>query len=175
MTFFKTINTKMKPIINNFIFRDSHHHSLTKICVNHNITSYVPRNNIIINLLGDIKSVDTASWEIQSLAKEKILPTANIVFDKDILNSMLYNNSYLEFIVNRCYNMSCDKLIYLNQNIVMTNTYWKQYNLYVLPDATNRFNTCQYIKNCKQIEFIVYPLSASEENKRRDIHILIDN
>ena len=175
MTFFKMINTKMKPIINNYIFRDSHHHSLPKIYVNLNTTTYIPRRNIIINLLGEKKYVDTASWEIQSLAKEKILPTANIVFDKDILNSMLYNNSYLEFIVNRCYNMSCDNLIYLNKYIEMTNTYWKQYNLYVLPDATNRFNTCQFIKNCKQIEFIVYPLSASEENKRRDIHILIDN
>ena len=174
MTFFKMINTKMKPIINNFIFRDSHHHSLPKIYVNLDTTSYIPRRNIIINLLGEKKYVDTASWEIQSLAKEKILPTANIVFDRDIINRMLYNN-YIEFIVNRCYNMSCDNLIYLNKYIEMTNTYWKQYNLYVLPDATNRFNTCQFIKNCKQIEFIVYPLSASEENKRRDIHILIDN
>lgn len=174
MTFFKMINTKMKPIINNFIFRDSHHHSLPKIYVNLDTTSYIPRRNIIINLLGEKKYVDTASWEIQSLAKEKILPTANIVFDRDIINRMLYNN-YIEFIVNRCYNMSCDNLIYLNKYIEMTNTYWKQYNFYVLPDATNRFNTCQFIKNCKQIEFIVYPLSASEENKRRDIHILIDN
>lgn len=173
LTFLRKTTTNMRPFINNCMFRYSHHHSFTEIYVNYNTTAYVPRTNIIINLLGDRKSVDTASWEIQSLAKEKILPTANIVFDKDIMNHILYNNSYLQFIVNRCYNMSCDKLIYLNQDIEMTNTYWKPYNLYVLPDATNRFNTCQFIKNCKQLEFIVYPLAATKENKRRDIHILI--
>jgi len=160
---------------NKYIFRNSHHHSLTKIDANHSKEyTFKWNNNIIINLLGDREPVDTASWEIQSLAKEKILPTANIVFNRDIINHMLHNNSYIEFIVNRCYNMPCDNLIYLNQHIEMANTYWKQYNLYVLPHATNRFNTCKFIKNCKQIEFIIYPLSASEKNKRRDIHNLID-
>jgi hypothetical protein len=131
----------------------------------------------IINLLGDEKYVDTASWEINIFAKEKLLNTSNIVYNNEILRIMLYKNNYLNFIVNRCYNMSCDNVLYLNHDIInnnMNNT-WKSYNLYVMPHATNRFITCNFIQNCKNSEFIIYPLAASEENKRRDINILICN
>ena len=80
--------------------------------------------------------------------------------------------------MNRCYNMSCDNIILLNKKILNTNTNtntnWKPYNLYVLPDAKNRFITCNYIRDCDRINFIIYPLAASQENKRKDINILID-
>jgi hypothetical protein len=172
MTFFKRINTK---ITQPNIFRYSHRHSLTKFSNNHIEKVYILRhNNIIINLFGDTQSVDEASWEIKSFAKEKSLLTANIVFNNDILKDILYNNSYLQFLVNRCYNMNCDNLLYLNQDIIYSNKSWIPYNLYVLPNATNRFNTCEFIKNCNKTKFIIYPLAAPIENKRRDIHILID-
>ena len=179
MTFIKIINTKISPFINNGIFRYSHHHSLTKFSDSHITTSYIQgKNDIIINLLGDRKSVDTASWEIKSFAQEKFLHTANIVYHDQMLKDLLYNN-YLKFIVNRCYNMSCQNLLYLNNDITNTNTntnrIWIPYNLYVLPDATNRFNNSEFIRNCEKTNIIVYPLAASEENKRRDINILLDN
>jgi len=161
MSFFK-INTKLNSFVNNCIFRYSHHHSLTNI-----------PNNIIINLLGEQKFVDQASWEIKSFAVEKYLSTANIVCDTGILQNLLLKNNY--FIVNRCYNISCHELLYLKHNILNTRPKWKIYNLYVFPNSTNRFTTCKYIQNCNQPEIIVYPLMATEENKRRDIHILIDN
>jgi len=175
MTFFKRINTRLNininPFINNGIFRYSHHHSLT------NFPTYtIPTNKIIINLLGEQKSVDTASWEIKSFAYEKSLHTANIVYDYKMLNHFLFNKK-LQFIVNRCYNMSYQNLLYLNHDIINNNINdrWKPYNLYVMPHATNRFTTCNFIRNCNHSNIIVYPLAALEENKRRDIHILIDN
>ena len=163
MTFFKRINTSIRPLINNCIFRYSHHHSLTNI----------PRHKIIINLLGDFEYVDIASWEIYSFSQEKYLPSANIVYHDKMIKDILYNN-YLQFIVNRCYNISCNNLLKLNQNIMYSKKDWKQYNLYVIPNATNRFTTCNFIKNCDKEKIIIYPLASSEENKRRDINILID-
>jgi hypothetical protein len=149
---------------NNNILRYSHHR--------HYPENYYFPQKIIINLLGDEKYVDTASWEINTFAKEKSLNTSNIVYDNEILRITLYKNNYLNFIVNRCYNMSCDNILYLNHDII-NNNIWKSYNLYVMPNATNRFITCNFIQNCKNSEFIVYPLAASKENKRRDINILI--
>lgn len=178
ITFFKRINTK---ITSSSIFRYSHQHSLTKFSLTkfsviNNIKRYTPKhNNIIINLFGDIQYVDESSWEIQSFAKEKSLPTANIIFYNNIFQDVLNNNNYLQFVVNRCYNMNCNNLLYLNQDIIYSNKNWIPYNLYVLPDATNRFNTCEFIRNCNKTKFIVYPLAAPIENKRRDIYILIDS
>jgi hypothetical protein len=77
--------------------------------------------------------------------------------------------------VNRCYDISCHELLLLNENIINTNQNWKLYNLYVIPYATNRFTTRNFIQNCKHIDFIIYPLAAPKENKRRDINILICN
>jgi hypothetical protein len=180
MTFIKIINTKLntniKPFINNGIFRYSHRHSLTNI-PNYTISNYtIPTNKIIINLLGEKKFVDIASWEIKSFAYERSLHTANIVYDTTILNHFLLKKTILQFIVNRCYNMSYQNLLYLNHDIINNNIndLWKPYNLYVMPDSTNRFTTCNFIRNCNHSNIIVYPLAASEENKRRDIHILID-
>jgi hypothetical protein len=135
----------------------------------------IPKDKIIINLLGEQKSVDTASWEIKSFAYERSLHTANIVYDTTILNHFLLKKTILQFIVNRCYNMSCHELTLLNENIINRNVNWKPYNLYVIPEATNRFNTRNFIQNCENAEFIVYPLAATEENKRRDINFLIDS
>lgn len=174
MTLFRRINTITKPFIKNSVFRYSHHHSFTEIYVNHNTTAYIPKKNFIINLLGDRKSVDEASWEIKSFAQEKSLNTSNIVYNNDMLLDIIYKNNYLQFIVNRCYNMSCDKLLYLNQDIVNSDRNWIPYNLYVMPEATNRFNTCDFIRYCNTANIIVYPLAATEENKRRDINILIN-
>jgi hypothetical protein len=178
MTFIKIINTRLntniKPFINNGTFRYSHRHSLTNIPTYTIPTYTIPTNKIIINLLGEQKSVDTASWEIKSFAYERSLHTANIVYDTTILNHFLLKKTILQFIVNRCYNMSCQNLLYLNHDIINTNTAWIPYNLYVLPDAKTRFTTCNYIRNCNHSNIIVYPLAASEENKRRDINILID-
>ena len=178
MTFIKIINTRLntniKPFINNGTFRYSHRHSLTNIST-YTIPNYtIPTNKIIINLLGEQKSVDTASWEIKSFAYERSLHTANIVYDTTILNHFLLKKTILQFIVNRCYNMSCQNLLYLNHDIINTNTEWIPYNLYVLPDAKTRFTTCDFIRNCNHSNIIIYPLAASEENKRRDINILID-
>ena len=174
MTFFKRINTITKPFIKNSVVQYSHHRSFTEIYVNHNTTAYIPQKKIIINLLGDGKYVDTASWEINTFAQDKSLNTANIVYDSKMLRSMLCKNNFLNFIVNRCYNMSCHELTLLNENIINTNEYWKLYNLYVIPEATNRFTICKFIQNCDQTNFVIYPLAAPEENKRRDINILID-
>ena len=171
MTFFKRINIKITPFIKNGIFRYSHHYQ-----DRYRESFYLPRQ-IIINLLGDFEYVDTASWEIYTFAQEKYLPSANIVYHDKMLKDILYNN-FLQFIVNRCYNMSCDNIILLNKKILNTNTNtntnWKLYNLYVIPDAKNRFTTCNFIQNCNRPNFIVYPLAASKETKRRDINILID-
>jgi hypothetical protein len=170
MTLINRINTITKPFINNSGFRYSHRHSLT------NIPTYtIPTNKIIINLLGEQKSVDTASWEIYTFAQEKSLPAANIVYDIDMLLDIIYKNYFVQFIVNRCYNMSCDKLLLLNQNIIHSDINWVPYNLYVLPEAKNRFTTCNFIQKCSLASCIIYPLLASEEIKRRDINILIDN
>ena len=103
------------------------------------------------------------------------LNTSNIVYDSKMLNTILYKNNFLNFIVNRCYNMSCDNLSYLNHDIINSYEKWKPYNLYVIPHATNRFTTCNFIQNCKKSEFIIYPLAALKENKKRDINILICN
>jgi hypothetical protein len=170
MTFFKRINNITKPFINNGICRYSHRHSLT------NIPTYtIPTNKIIINLLGEQKSVDTASWEIKSFAQEKPLYTANIVYEHEILSRLMHKNNCLQFIVNRCYNMSCQNLLYLNHDIINNNIndLWNPYNLYVMPHATNSFTTCNFIRNCNHSNIIVYPLAAPEESKRRDINILI--
>ena len=180
MLFIRTIRT-----INNNIFRYSHHYSET-YCLSQeerDIRSMLGEQRvvdttqkIIINLLGDRKSVDSASWEIKTFAVEKTLNTSNIVYDNEILRILLYKNVFIQFIVNRCYNMSCDKLLLLNETIINNrNDRWKPYNLYVMPDATNRFTTCDFIRNCDHSKFIVYPLAASEEIKRRDINILIDS
>ena len=181
MTFIKIINTRLNtnitPFINNGIFRYSHRHSLTNIPTYTIPTYTIPTNKIIINLLGEQKSVDTASWEIKSFAYERSLHTANIVYDTTILNHFLFKKTILQFIVNRCYNMSYQNLLYLNNDIINTNTNtnrtWIPYNLYVLPDAKTRFFTCNYIRNYDHSDIIVYPLAASKENKRRDINILI--
>jgi uncharacterized membrane protein YcgQ (UPF0703/DUF1980 family) len=180
MSFFKIINTRLntniKPFITNGTFRYSHRHSLTNIPM-YTIPNYkIPTNKIIINLLGEQKSVDTASWEIKSFAYERSLHTANIVYDTTILNHFLLKKINLQFIVNRCYNMSCQNLLYLNHDIINSNINdcWKPYNLYVMPHATNRFTTCNFIRNCNHSNIIVYPLAASEEIKRRDINILIN-
>jgi hypothetical protein len=167
MTFFKRINIKITPFIKNNIVRYSHHYQ-----DRYRESFYLPPK-IIINLLGEQKYVDSASWEIYTFAQEKYLPSANIVNHDKMLKDILYNN-YLQFIVNRCYNMSCDNIILLNKKIMTTNSNWKPYNLYVIPDAKNRFTTCNFIQNCNKPNFIIYPLAASEETKRRDINILID-
>jgi hypothetical protein len=161
------MKTITKPFIKNNIFRYYHHRHYQE-------DFYLPQQ-IVINLLGEEKYVDTASWEIKSFAQEKALNTANIVYDREILRSFLLGHNILNFIVNRCYNMSCDNVIILNKKIINTNGAWKPYNLYVMPDAKNRFITCNYIRDCDRINFIVYPLAASEESKRRDINILINN
>lgn len=177
MALINRINTKIRPFINDGIFRYSHHYQDNQhfdIQHHYSKTFYLPKK-ILINLLGDRKSVDTASWEINSFAQEKSLNTANIVYDNEMLRIMIYKNNYLQFIVNRCYNMSCNNLLLLNKNILLSRIVWVPYNLYVLPDATNRFNTSEFIRNCEKTNIIVYPLAASEENKRRDINILLDN
>ena len=143
MTFLKIINTKIKPSINNSIFRYFHHYH-----DNYKESFYLPQQ-IIINLLGEYKSVDTASWEIKSFAQEKSLNTSNIVYYNEMLKNMIRKNNFLNFIVNRCYDMSCHELLLLNENIINTNQNWKLYNLYVIPDATNRFTTRNFIQNCK--------------------------
>ena len=171
MTFFKIINTKIRPFINNGIIRYSHHY---QDHYHYQEACYLPQQ-IVINLLGEQKSVDTASWEIKTFAKEKALNTANIVYDREILRSLILGNNILQFIVNRCYNMSYQNVLYLNHDIINTNRAWKPYNLYVLSDAKNRFNTSKYIQNYDQSKIIIYPLAASEDIKRRDINILIDN
>jgi len=168
MTIINRINTITKPFIKNCIFRYSHHYQHR-----YQENFYLPQK-IIINLLGEQKSVDTASWEINSFAQEKSLNTANIVYDSEILRLLISRNNFLNFIVNRCYNMSCQNLLYLNNDIINTNRAWNLYNLYVLPNATNRFNTCDFIRNCQDAKFIIYPLAAPEENKRRDTNFLID-
>ena len=165
MTFFKRINTITPHFIKNGIFRYSHHI--------HYPENFYFTQKIIINLLGDRKSVDTASWEINTFAQEKSLNTSNIVYYNEMLKNMIRKNNFLNFIVNRCYDMSCHELLLLNKNIINTNQNWKLYNLYVIPDATNRFTTRNFIQNCKHTEFIIYPLAAPKENKRRDINILI--
>ena len=170
MTFFNRINTKIRPFIKNNIFRYSHHRHYQD---NYQESFYLPQP-VVINLLGEQKYVDTASWEIKGFAQEKSLNTANIVYDDEILRSFLLGHNILNFIVNRCYNMSCENVILLNKKIINTNRAWKPYNLYVLPDAKNRFITCNYIRDCDRINFIIYPLAASQENKRKDINILID-
>jgi hypothetical protein len=169
MTLIKRINTITKPFINNSIFRYSHHYEHR-----YQEAFYLPQP-IVINLLGEQKSVDTASWEIKGFAKEKSLQTANIVYDMEILRSFLLGNNILQFIVNRCYNMSYQNLLYLNNDIINTNKAWKPYNLYVLSEAKNRFTTSKYIQNYNRSNIIVYPLASTEENKRRDINILIDS
>ena len=126
MTFFKTINTKMKPLINNCILRYSHCNYLKQYHYNKYSLSHVLKfclddnyfkNKKIINLLGEIDFVDEASWEIKAFADENNLMSANVIFndnDDSILHGVLKTNK-TEFIVNRCYNMPCDNLIYLNQ------------------------------------------------------------
>jgi len=168
MTFFTRINKNLIKYSMNTKLRYSHHHSL-----HNNFLLNIEKNKIIINLLGDLESVETASWEIQSFAREKSLLTANIVFNPEMLRSFLFKHNYLQFIVNRCYNMPCYQILALNNSIINTNTNWKSYNLYVIPEAKNRFTTCDFIRNCDHSKFIVYPLAASEESKRRDINILI--
>jgi len=159
--------TRILKRINNLI-RYSHHRNYPE--------PYYLSQKIIINLLGDKKSVDEASWEIKLFAQEKSFNTSNIVYDSEMLNTILRKNNFLNFIVNRCYNMSCDNITYLNNDIINNNVNdrWKPYNLYVMPHATNRFITCNFIQNCKHTDFIIYPLSAPEGNKRRDINILIE-
>ena len=176
MTFLKRmktiLNTNIRPFIKNGTFRYSHHRHYPE-------DFYYPQKDkditrkIIINLFGDRKSVDEASWEIKSFANKKFLNTSNIVYYNEILTALLRKNNFLNFIVNRCYNMSCDNISHLNNDIINTNKNWKPYNLYVIPHATNRFTTCNFIQNCHQTDFIIYPLAAPEENKRRDINILI--
>jgi len=164
MSFF--IKTKTK--INNII-RYCHHYQ------NESHYNYQKNNNkkIIINLLGEKKPVDQASWEIKAFAVEKSLHTANIVHEYEMLRYFIEKNKFLQFIVNRCYNMSCENVLNLNHNIINTNKDWKPYNLYIMPKATNRFITCNYIQNCDHNNFIIYPLAASEENKRKDINLLL--
>jgi len=169
MTFFKRININIRPFIKNCIFRYSHHYHYHH---HYQEDFYLPKQ-IIINLLGEQKYVDTASWEIKTFAQEKLLNTTNIVYDIEILRSLILGNNILHFIVNRCYNMSCENVLYLNNDIINTNKNWIPYNLYVMPEAKNRFNTCDFIQNCNRTNIIVYPLAASEETKRRDIDILI--
>lgn len=188
MNFLKIKNTRLttniRPFIKNGTFRYSHHDSqhyyLEPYYLSQkerDIKSLLGEERpqkIIINLLGEYESVDKASWEINTFAQEKSLNTSNIVYDPEMLRFLICKNNLLNFIVNRCYNMSCHKLLYLNNDIININENWKPYNLYVLPNATNRFNTCDFIRNCSSTKFIVYPLASSEENKRRDINILID-
>lgn len=165
MTFFYKMNNTIRPFIN--IFRYSHHHSLS------NFSNIITKNKVIINLIGEIESVYTASWEIRSFAQENALFTANIIHDNETLQHLFLRNDYLEFIVNRCYNISCEQLIQLDQTINQ-NLEWKPYNLYVMPNATNKFTTCNFIQNCNLMtNCIIYPLAASVEMKRRDINILI--
>ena len=66
-----------------------------------------------------------------------------IVYDDEILRSFLLGHNILNFIVNRCYNMSCHELLLLNENIINRNQNWNLHNLYVMPDAKNRFTTCK--------------------------------
>ena len=173
MTFFKRINTilntKISPFINNCIFRYYHHHSL-----HDDYLKNIPKTKtkIIINLLGDFEYVNTASWEMYFFSQEKQLPSANIVHHDKMLKDILYNN-YLQFIVNRCYSMTCEQVLYLNQNIMKSKTNWQPYNLYVMPDAKNNVVTCDFIQKCSHSKFIIYPLAATAENKRRDINKLI--
>ena len=98
MTFFKRINTRLpKQFINNRSIRYSHHYQ--DYYKNHYQQSFYLPQQIIINLLGEYKSVDTASWEIKSFAQEKSLNTANISYDGEILRSFLLGHNILQFIV----------------------------------------------------------------------------
>jgi len=181
MTFFRRINTITTPFIKNSAFRYSHHryypepYYLSKR--ERDIESLLDKEHttqkIIINLLGNQRFVDKASWEIKSFAVEKSLSTANIVYDTGILQNLILKKNY--FIVNRCYNISCKELVYLQHYILRSDSAWKIYNLCVFPNSTNRFNTNFYVRNNQQLNIIIYPLAAPVENKRRDIHILIDN
>jgi len=162
---------RTKKYINNNTFRYYHHYKNENYYYNQNQNQN--QKKIIINLLGERRFVDTASWEIKSFAAEKSLHTANIVYEFGMLRYFIEKNKYLQFIVNRCYNMSCESVLYLNSDIIKTNKDWSPYNLYVMPKATNRFITCDYIKKCDHNNFIIYPLESSEENKRRDISLLL--
>lgn len=171
MAFFKRINTITNPFIKNSVSRYSHHRYPEPYYLSQ-VKKDISPKKIIINLLGDFEYVDTASWEIYTFSQDNQLPSANIVYHDKMIKDVVYNN-YLQFIVNRCYTMSCNNLLRLNQSIIYSDTNWKQYNLYVIPNATNRFITCNFIKNCDKAKIIIYPLASSEENKRRDINILI--
>ncbi len=148
-----------------FIFkRFSHHHSLSNVLAKHTV----------VNLLGDKKSVDIASWEIYSFSQEKCLQSTNVIYDSEIIKSLLLGNNILQVIVNRCYNMACYDIITLNKNIMNTNVNWKSYNLYVMPNATSFFENCDFINYCKQQEILLYPLAATQENKREYIHAFLN-
>lgn len=144
---------------------------IIKNCMNRYIHSSSSPKNTVINLLGNQKNVDKASWEIKSFAVEKSLHTANIVYDTGILQSLVMKNNF--FIVNRCYYMNWRRLLYLKQEILKRNETSNVYNLFVF-NTTNRFYTNHFIQTNKELDMIVYPLAAPKENKRRDIHILID-
>ena len=62
---------------------------ILKRFTHNNSLSNILRTRIVVNLLGDRKSVDTASWEIYSFGQEKLLQSANIVYDGEIIKSLL--------------------------------------------------------------------------------------
>lgn len=146
------------------IKRFSHHHSLSNIL----------RTRRVINLLGDRKSVDTASWEIYSFGQEECLQSTNIIYDSEIIRSLLLGNNILQLIVNRCYNMACYDVIDINRRILHTNVNWKPYNLYVMPNTKNFFENCDFINYCRQNEIVVYPLAATQESKREYMHTFLN-
>ena len=144
--------------------RYDHHHCLPDILKTH----------LVVNLLGKTDLVDKASREIKSFADEKLLLTTNILYNREIMNSLLSGNNILQFIINRCYNMSCYDIIQLNKTITSTNSIWKPYNLYVTPNMTNKFVNCDFIKKYNQTDIIIYSLSEAQDIKRRHINILIN-
>jgi hypothetical protein len=168
MSFFISTRKLVKTIMSNNIFRYCHHYQ--------NQNHYYEQNKkkIVINLLGNPEFVDKASLEIKSFAQEKQLPTENIFYEHEMLHYFILKRKNLQLIINRCYNMSCQNVLYLNNDIINTNKIWEPYNLYVIPNVTNRFVTLNFIQNCDHSKYIIYPLSAPEENKRRDINILFE-
>ena len=147
---------------------------ILKRFTHNNSLSNILRTRIVVNLLGDRKSVDTASWEIYSFGQEKLLQSANIVYDGEIIKSLLLGNNILQFIVNRCYNTACYDILRINNNIINTNVHWKPYNLYVMPNATSFFENCDFINYCRKPEILLYPLAATPENKREHIHAFLN-
>ena len=145
------------------------------------------RNRLIINLVGNTKDIDSATYDITSILNKKNLTYKTIKIYPTIL-SMQSNNKMPEWrfklaeeilssenvIINKIGQVNCDEITDLNRSIrALSRDKFHTIVLRVDHDAISRCGSKSKLDECSQITSI-FPLNAVFETKMYEFDTYLD-